>query len=95
MTTKAVGGVSVTPRPLFTLGQDVVHIVQEVGWATGPVWTGAENLAPTGIRSPYRPASGQSLYRLSYRTHITSFTYALILVVLFLIYLSETAFLFQ
>jgi len=27
----------------------------EVGWAPGPVWTGAENLAPTGIRSPDRP----------------------------------------
>jgi hypothetical protein len=27
------------------------------GWlALGPVWTGAEYLAPTGIRSPYRPA---------------------------------------
>jgi len=23
--------------------------------ATGPVWTGAENLAPTGIRFPDRP----------------------------------------
>jgi hypothetical protein len=29
--------------------------VQEAGWAPGPVWTGAENLAPTGIRSPDRP----------------------------------------
>jgi len=26
-------------------------MVQEAGWAPGPVWTGAENLAPTGIRS--------------------------------------------
>jgi hypothetical protein len=25
-------------------------------WASGPVWTGAENLAPTRIRSPNRPA---------------------------------------
>jgi len=41
-------GVSVTPRPLFTLGEDPVPVVQEAGWATGPVWTGAENLAPTG-----------------------------------------------
>jgi hypothetical protein len=31
-----------------------------------PVWTGAENLAPTGIRSPDRPARSESLYRLSY-----------------------------
>jgi hypothetical protein len=28
--------------------------VQEAGWAPGPVWTGAENLAHTGIRSPDR-----------------------------------------
>jgi hypothetical protein len=33
-------------------------------WASGPVWTGAENLAPTGIRSPDRPARSESLYRL-------------------------------
>ena len=26
------------------------------GLASGPVWTGAENLAVTGIRSPDRPA---------------------------------------
>jgi hypothetical protein len=35
-----------------------------------PVWTGAENLAPTGIRSPDRPARSQSLYRLRYPAHI-------------------------
>jgi len=39
-------GVSVTPRPLFTPRKDPVPIVQESGWALGPVWTGAENLAP-------------------------------------------------
>jgi len=32
----------------------------------GQVWTVAKNLAPTGIRSPYRPARSESLYRLSY-----------------------------
>jgi hypothetical protein len=48
--------VSVTPRPLFTHGKDPVAIVQEAWWAPGPVWTGAENFAPTGIRSPDRPA---------------------------------------
>jgi hypothetical protein len=31
--------------------------------------TGAENLAPTGIRSPDRPARSQSLYGLSYPAH--------------------------
>ena len=42
-------GVSVTPQPLFTPGKDPVPIVQEAGWVPGPVWTGAENLAPSGF----------------------------------------------
>ena len=50
------------PRPLFTPGKDPVPIVQEAGWALGLVWTGAENLTPTGIRSPDHPAHSQSLY---------------------------------
>ena len=57
-------GVSFTSRPLFNPGKDPVPVVQEVGWATGPVWTGAQNLASTEIRTPDRPASSQSLYRL-------------------------------
>jgi len=68
--TRRGGGVSVTPRPLFTPGKDPVPTVQEAGWAPGPVWTGAENLAPTGIRSPDRPARNQSPYRLSYPAHM-------------------------
>ena len=70
-------GVSVTPRPLFTPGKDPVPIVQEAGWAPGPVWTRAENLAPTGIRSPDRPARSQSLYRLRYPAHIVNIQYIL------------------
>jgi len=62
-------GISLTPRLLFTPGKDAVPIAQEAGWAPGPVWTGAENLAPTGIRSPDRPARSQSLYRLRYPAH--------------------------
>ena len=54
------------PRPFFTPGEDPVPIVQEAGWAPGPVWTGVENLVPTGIRPLDRPARSQSLYRLSY-----------------------------
>jgi hypothetical protein len=57
--------VSVTPWPYFTPRKDPVPIVQEAGWAPGPVWTGVENLAPMGIRSPNRPAHSQSLYRLT------------------------------
>jgi len=46
-----------TPGPgCFTPGKDPVPIVWEAGWAPGPVWTGAENLARTGIRFPDRPA---------------------------------------
>jgi len=41
--------VSVTSRPLFTAGKDPVPIVQENGWAPGPVWTGAEIVAPPGF----------------------------------------------
>jgi hypothetical protein len=42
--------------------KDPVLIVQEAGWAAGPVWTGAGNFVPTGIRSPELPARSQSLY---------------------------------
>ena len=59
------GSVSCPGRSLPP-GKDPVPIVQEAGWAQGPVWTGAENLDPTGIRPPDRPASNQSLNRLSY-----------------------------
>ena len=58
------------PRPLFTSGKDLVPIVQEAGWAPGPVWTDAENLALTGIQSPDRPACSKSLYQLCYPAHI-------------------------
>jgi hypothetical protein len=62
-------GVSVTLRPLFTYGKDPVPIVQEAGWVPGPVWTGEENLASTGIGSPDRPARSQSQYRQRYPAH--------------------------
>jgi hypothetical protein len=64
-------GESSTRRPgRFTPGKDAVPTVQEAGQAPGPVWTGAENLAPTGIRSPDCPACSKSLYRLSYPAHL-------------------------
>jgi hypothetical protein len=68
-------GVSVTPRPLFTPGKDPVPIVQEAGWAPRPVWTGAENFAPIGIRSPDRPPRSQSLYQLRYPAHESHWDY--------------------
>ena len=50
-------GSGFTPRPLFTPGKDTVPIVGEAGWAPGPVWTGAENLAPhwDSIPAPSSP----------------------------------------
>ena len=39
---------------------------KEVRWAPEPVWTGVENPARMGIRSPDCPASRESLYWLSY-----------------------------
>ena len=44
-----------------------MSIVQEAGWAPGPVWTGAENLAPhrdsiPGPSSPWRVAIPTTLF---------------------------------
>jgi len=33
----------------FTAGKDLEPIVQEAGWAPGPVWTVAENIPPPGF----------------------------------------------
>jgi hypothetical protein len=56
------GGWSSTRPGRIIPGKDPVPIVQEAGSAPAPVWTGVENLAPTGIRSPNRPARSESLY---------------------------------
>jgi len=58
--------VSSTARPHFTPGKDPVPILQEAGWAPGPVWTGGKS-CPNRDSIPDRPARSQSLYRLSYR----------------------------
>ena len=60
--------VSSTPRPHFIPGKDPVPILQEAGWATGPVWTGGKS-RPHRDSIPDRPARSHSLYRLSYPTH--------------------------
>jgi len=67
LTSALDGGEWSTPGPgRFTPGKDPVPIVQEAGWAPVPVCTGAENLAPIGIRSPDRSARSKSPYRLHY-----------------------------
>jgi hypothetical protein len=50
----------------FTPRKDLVPTVQEAGQAPWLVWIGAENLAPTGIRSPDLPACSELLYQLNY-----------------------------
>ena len=48
LTSALDGGGWSTPRPgRFTPEKEPVPVVQDAGWAPGPVWTGAENLAPT------------------------------------------------
>jgi hypothetical protein len=70
------GGEGSASRPdRFSPGEDPVPIVQGTEWCPGPVWTGAENLAPVGIRSPDRPARSQSLYRPSYKTVVRKIIY--------------------
>ena len=51
-------------QPLYPHETEAVPTVQEVGWATGPVWTGAGKLELAGIRSPDRPAYSESIKRL-------------------------------
>jgi hypothetical protein len=64
------GGEWSAARPgRFTPGKDPVPIVQEAGWAPGPIWTGGQS-RPVGVLSPDRPARSQSLYRLRYPAHI-------------------------
>jgi hypothetical protein len=41
--------VNSTTLPLYPRERDPVPIVQEAGWAPGPVWTAAENLALAGF----------------------------------------------
>jgi len=61
--------VSSMPRPHFTHGRDPVTILQEAGWAPGPVWTGGKS-RPHRDSIPERPARSQSLYRLCYPAHM-------------------------
>ena len=60
--------VSSTPRPHITPGKERVPILQEAGWAPGPIWTGGKS-RPHRDSIPDRRARSQSLYRLSYRAH--------------------------
>jgi len=52
-------------------GKELVPILQEAGWAPEPVCTGGKSL-PHRDSILDRPARSQSLYRLSYRAHISN-----------------------
>ena len=67
--------VNITPRPLYPRQGDRASVLQEAGWTPGPIWTGAENLSVTGIRSPDD--------RLVYRTD----TWSLVAFVFFIIWI--------
>jgi hypothetical protein len=51
-----VSGQQHAPAVRYPRERSGLPILQEAGWNPGPVWTGAENLASTGIRSSDRPA---------------------------------------
>jgi hypothetical protein len=59
-----VGGQRHPPAALRPAKRPGTHCIER--WAPGPVWTGAENLAPTGILTPDRPTCSETLYQLSY-----------------------------
>jgi len=62
-----------TPRPHFTLGKDPVSILQEAGWAPGPVWMGKKSCPYwDSILDPL--TRSQSLYQLSYPSHTHTHT---------------------
>ena len=65
------GGLSTSHPGRFTPGKDPVPIVLGGTWAPGPVWTGVENVSPSGFRSPDRPARSESLIRLYYSGPLT------------------------
>jgi len=54
------------PWLLISYERDAILIVQETGWALGPIWMGPENLTTTRVRTPDRPARGDSLYKVHY-----------------------------
>ena len=62
--------VSSTLRPHFTPGKDPVSILQEAGWAPGPVWTDGKSRSSPGFDIQTVQFVAQSLYRLSYRAQI-------------------------
>ena len=78
MTTSLEGGEwsAACPGRTFTPRKGPVPILQEAGWAPGPVWAGGKS-HPHWDSIPDRPACSQSLYRLIYHLHTYIHTYIL------------------
>ena len=88
MTTALEGGEWSAARPGRTLPPGKIHsILQEPGWASGPVWAGGKS-RPHRDLIPDCPARSLSLYRLSYpvhthtHTHTHTHIYSLVLILL-------------
>ena len=69
--------VSSTPRLHFTPGKDPVPILQQAGWAPGPVWTGGKS-RPNRNSIPDRPARSDEGYvhewKYKENVHFTSYS---------------------
>lgn len=52
--------VNPTPWLIYAQERGTVFTVHEVGWISGSVWTGEENLATTGFQNPnQKPVAGR------------------------------------
>ena len=54
------------PQLLYPRERDPIPIVQEAGWALGPVQVSPENLAPTRVKTLDHPTHSDCLYQLCY-----------------------------
>jgi hypothetical protein len=53
-------------QPLYPWEKELVAIVEEAGWASRLIWTGAENITPKGIRFLDCSAQHKLLSQLHY-----------------------------
>jgi len=63
--------VNASPWPLYPLETSALSTIQETDWVSLPVWSGAKNLAPTGVQIPNR--TGRIDYAIP--THILMDSY--------------------
>jgi len=63
--------VNFMPRSLYPRKRELILILQEVGWVSGPVWKGPENFTPISVRSPKHPIRSRMLtnYAINLKLH--------------------------